>query len=495
MPAHCANRASALKVRICVRTLGVLLCLIAAGLPAKAQNTPPPPADATAQAEAPPKLTPEQLDQLCAPIALYPDALLAQVLMASAYPLDVVAADRWMAKNGNLTGDQMEKALEGEPWDISVKVLTHFPSVLKYMDENLDWTQALGDAFVNQQADVMASVQHLRQEAYAAGNLKSGPQQTVTNSSDGIVIDPADGQTVYVPQYNPQVVYTQGPTTVVTTGGATTVVTQPTTVVTQPGYSATDVAVTGLLSFTAGVVVGSLINNNNNWCNWGGGYVYAPIYHGGGYGWSGWGRPPPGWGYNGWNQGGHYGNNNININNNGNININNGGGQRWQPNNSRRPTPYGGKGATTRPVARDFGYGTPGKPGAAGTLPANQNRPNQAGGSNAFSGYGRGAGTAQASTRGAQSLNSSTRPNNYKPPAQGSATRPANIKPATTKPAGGGNFQPQKPGGYKPQAANPNRGGNVFGGGNGGFDRSASQRGAGSMGSAKKSGFRPQGRR
>src|SRR6185369_5013196 len=132
-------------------------------------------------------------------------------------------ADRFMQKNANLSGDQMEQALQGQPWDISVKTLTHFPSVLKYMDENLDWTQALGDAFVNQQSDVMASVQHLRAQAYAAGNLKSGPQQTVTNADNVIVIAPANGQTIYVPQYNPQVIYTQGPTTVITQPSTTVV--------------------------------------------------------------------------------------------------------------------------------------------------------------------------------------------------------------------------------------------------------------------------------
>src|SRR5215469_9363315 len=223
-----------------------ILTALMAALPARAQNAA---AEGAPPANAPQMLTAQQLDQLVAPIALYPDALLAQVLMASAYPVDVVAADRFLQKNPNLTGDQMEQALQGQPWDISVKTLTHFPSVLKYMDENLDWTQALGDAFVNQQSDVMASVQHMRAEAYAAGNLRSGPQQTVTASADTIVIAPTDGQTIYVPQYNPQVVYTQGPTTVVTGGGSTTVITQPTTTV----------VAAGLLSFTAGVVVGSLI--------------------------------------------------------------------------------------------------------------------------------------------------------------------------------------------------------------------------------------------
>jgi hypothetical protein len=450
--------------------LAALLLLAFVGMPsAWAQNAA---AEGAPPAAAPPKLTAEQLDQLTAPIALYPDALLAQVLMAAAYPVDVVAADRFMQKNGNLTGDQMEQALQNQPWDISVKTLTHFPSVLKYMDDNLDWTQALGDAFVNQQSDVMASVQHLRAEAYAAGNLKSGPQQTVTNADNQIVIAPANGQTIYVPQYNPQVIYTQGPTTVIT---------QPaTTVVTQPGYSTGDLVATGLLSFTAGVVVGSLINSNNDWFNWNQHTVYVPVYRGPGYGWSGWGRPPAGWGYNGWNQNNHYGNNNININiHNNNINVNN-GFRPWQPNANRRPPGYVGKPANYRPAGTDFGYGAGGKPNANVAKPnltGNQLPKAPAGNGNALAGVGRGSTTLQNSARGTQSLSSANRGGTipaYKPPAN---------KPAAKQPLAG--------------AQNFNRGGgnagSVFGGiRNGSFDRSASQRGGNSMRSAQRSGFRPK---
>jgi hypothetical protein len=416
--------------------------------PAAAASVTPPPAD-----QPPPALTSDQLDQLCAPIALYPDALLAQVLMASAYPLDVVAADRFMQKNGKLTGDAMEQALAKQPWDISVKTLTHFPSVLKYMDENLDWTQALGNAFVNQQADVMTSVQHLRSEAYAAGNLKTSPQQTVTMDNNNIIIAPTDGQTIYVPQYDPQVVYTQGPSTVV--------VTQPTTtVVTQPAYTSSDVVATGLLSFGAGILVGSLINNNC--CNWGGGYVYAPHY-GGGY--NGWGHQPPGWNNNGWQ---HNGNNNINIGND--INIGNGATKPWKPNNDRRPPLQNGRPGQVRPPARDFGYNN-GRPGRGGsTLPANT-RPGAGGG--AFGGYGNGSNTLQNSTRGQQSLGGNNRPGGTKP-----------VRPAQTK--------PMKP--ARTPQRNFNQGGGMFGGGSGQFNRSAGQRGAGSMGSAQRNGFKPPAR-
>jgi hypothetical protein len=451
--------------------LAALVLLVFAGAPsAWAQNAAADTAAAAAPAPAPPpKLTADQLDQLTAPIALYPDALLAQVLMASSYPLDVVAADRFMQKNANLSGDQMEQALQGQPWDISVKTLTHFPSVLKYMDDNLDWTQALGNAFVNQQSDVMASVQHMRAQAYAAGNLRSGPQQTVTNTDNQIVIAPA-GETIYVPQYNPQVIYTQAPTTVIT---------QPsTTVVTEPGYSTGDLVATGLLSFTAGVVVGSLINSNDDWFNWGHGGFYAPVYRGPGYGWSGWGRPPAGWNNNGWNRNNHYGNNNININN---FNGNN-GFRPWQPNNNRRPV--GGQAGNQLPAAgRDFGYGANGRPNLnANNKPnLNANKPplaagganrGQGAGGNALAGGGRGSTALQNSARGQQSLKAANRSGNipaYKPPAN---------RPAAKPPAARQNF---------------NRGGgnSAFSGNrNGGFARSASQRGGNSMRSAQRSGFR-----
>jgi Protein of unknown function (DUF3300) len=452
---------------------GLILALFGAVPPARAQNAA---AEGASPAPAPARLSAEQLDRLVAPIALYPDALLAQVLMASAYPVDVVAADRFLQKNPNLTGDQMEQALQKQPWDISVKTLTHFPSVLKYMDDNLDWTQALGDAFANQQSDVMTSVQHMRAEAYAAGNLKSGPQQTVTQTGTTIVIAPTDGQTIYVPQYNPQVVYAQGPTTVVT--GGTTVITQPTTtVVTQPGYSTGEMVAAGLLSFTAGVVVGSLIADNNNWCDWNHGAVYVPVYRGPGYGWAGWGRPPAGWGYNGWNNVNHYGNTNVNIHNT-NINVNNASFQRWQPNAARRPAAYGGQAGNVQ-ANRDFGYANGDKANLAGGQLGNRGQA----GTNALSGYGRGTTTQQNSVRGQQSLGGGSR---------------STVKPQTYGAAGGNTYKPQANRTAGSTGQNFNRGG--LGGGNGvfgssnsrGFDRQASQRGGGSMRSAQQHGFKPR---
>ena len=155
--------------------------------------------------------TPQQLDQLLAPIALYPDALLAQTLMAATYPLEVVEAARWSQANPNLKGDAAVTAVKDKTWDVSVKSLVAFPQTLAMMDKNLDWTQKVGDAMIGQQKDVAESVQRLRAKAQAAGNLKTTPQQKVTTqatgSSSAIVIEPANPELVYVPYYNPNWAY------------------------------------------------------------------------------------------------------------------------------------------------------------------------------------------------------------------------------------------------------------------------------------------------
>jgi len=149
----------------------------------------------------------EELDQLLAPIALYPDSLISQVLMASTYPLEIVQADRWAKQNKDLSGDSLTTALEKEAWDPSVKSLVNFPQVLTMMSEKLDWTQKLGDAFLAQQKDVMDTVQGLRKKAYEQGNLKTTEQQVVTAEPNIIVIESANPQVIYVPTYNPAVIY------------------------------------------------------------------------------------------------------------------------------------------------------------------------------------------------------------------------------------------------------------------------------------------------
>jgi hypothetical protein len=151
--------------------------------------------------------SPDQLQQLVAPIALYPDSLVAQILAASTFPEQVVEADRWLQAHPDLKGDALGQAVDPQPWDPSVKALTAFPSVLGNMDKNLSWTSSLGDAFFNQQQDVMDAVQAMRQRAQAAGNLQTTPQQTVDDQGSTIVIQPASTEVVYVPAYDPWLIY------------------------------------------------------------------------------------------------------------------------------------------------------------------------------------------------------------------------------------------------------------------------------------------------
>lgn len=151
--------------------------------------------------------TPEQLQQLVAPIALYPDSLVAQILAASAFPDQIVLADRWLQAHPELKGAALGQAVDPQPWDPSVKALTAFPTVLGNMDKNLSWTSSLGDAYYNQQQQVMDAVQVMRQRAQAAGTLNTTPQQNVTTQGSAIVIEPATPDVVYVPAYDPWVVY------------------------------------------------------------------------------------------------------------------------------------------------------------------------------------------------------------------------------------------------------------------------------------------------
>ena len=164
------------------------------------QSAAPPPPQAAQQ-------TPEQLQQLVAPIALYPDALVAQILAAATYPAEVVEADRWMQQHSDLKGKKLADEVNKQSWDPSVKALAQFPSVLANMDKNLSWTSSLGDAYVNQQQDVMDAVQVMRGRAQSAGNLNSTPQEKVTTQGQTIVIEPVNPDVVYVPQYDPWLVY------------------------------------------------------------------------------------------------------------------------------------------------------------------------------------------------------------------------------------------------------------------------------------------------
>ena len=151
--------------------------------------------------------TREQLEQLVAPIALYPDSLVAQILAASTFPDQVVEADRWVQSHPDLKGDDLAQAVDHMTWDPSVKALAAFPSVLGNMDKNLSWTSSLGDAYYNQEEDLMKAIQKMRRRAEKAGNLNSTPQQTVTTEGSDIQIEPVSPEIVYVPAYDPWIVY------------------------------------------------------------------------------------------------------------------------------------------------------------------------------------------------------------------------------------------------------------------------------------------------
>jgi uncharacterized membrane protein YgcG len=191
----------------------VALSVLMAAAPAVFSDPPTAtPADAYSEPAKPP-LTQAELDQLLAPIALYPDSLLSQVLMASTYPLEIVQADRWAQQNKSSPETAQMDELEDKPWDPSVKSLVNVPQVLEMMSNKLDWTIKLGDAFLEQQTDVMDTVQSLRSKARAAGNLESNANQKVAvepataTQPQIIVVQAPNPEIIYVPVYNPTIVY------------------------------------------------------------------------------------------------------------------------------------------------------------------------------------------------------------------------------------------------------------------------------------------------
>jgi hypothetical protein len=294
----------------------VLLTLLATtslffvtGQSANAQAQPRP-APAAAPAQSQQLLSAAELEQLVAPIALYPDALLADILMASTYPLEVVQAERWARDNRNLKGDAFEKALDAQSWDKSVKSLVITPDVLSTMNAKLDWTQKLGDAVLAQQPDVMDAVQRLRAKAQANNKLQTTKQQKVTVSSvpaannttrQVIAIEPAEPNTVYVPYYDPGVVY-----------GAWSYPAYPPYYWGYPGWIPGSAMAAGI-AWGAGIALSAWAINN-----WGGGF--------------------------------NWGNNNININRNTDINV-----DRGNNNFVHRPEHRHGVRYNNRDVQRRFG--------------------------------------------------------------------------------------------------------------------------------------------
>jgi hypothetical protein len=268
--------------------------------------------------------TPDQLDSLVAPIALYPDPLLGQVLAASTYPLEIVEANRWLKSNTTLKGEERTNAAAKQPWDASVQALVAFPDALKFLDDNIQWTTDLGNAFLDQQGDVMDAVQRMRKKAKDGGKLEATKEQKVevktVETKTVIEIQPSNPEVIYVPSYNPTVVY--GPPVY-------PYYPYPPIVYPAPVYTAGAVVATAAISFGVGVAMGAF---------------WRGCCHGG-YGWG------CGWGShnvtinNNFNT--RYGYNNVNNINGGNR-INS-GNSNWQHNPAHRDSvPYGNRNTAQR---------------------------------------------------------------------------------------------------------------------------------------------------
>lgn len=196
-------------------------------------------------------LSADQLDSLVAPLALYPDPVLSQVLVASTYPLEIVEADRWYKQNTGLKGQTLIDAAAKQPWDASIQALVALPDLLQQLDQNINWTTDVGNAFLAQESDVMAAVQRMRQKAQQNGKLQSTPQQTVSSVSEGggtyIEIQPANPQVVYVPQYDPAYIW------------------GPAAYYPYPAYYYPHPLAYGAISFGAGFAIGALWSNGGGW--------------------------------------------------------------------------------------------------------------------------------------------------------------------------------------------------------------------------------------
>ena len=319
------------------KTMGGALALLLGLTPGEVLAIDPTPAPAAAESPAAQeptiqKFTLAELETMLAPIALYPDALLAQLLPAAAYPLDIVQAQRWLEKHKSAASKNDFTAADRENWDPSVKALLRFPTVLRKMNDDLEWTENLGYAIVNQPQDVASVIQLLREKAEKSGALVTTKEQKVVrqkqNGREVVIIESQDPSVVYVPSYNPQTVYA-------------------------PGYNPAGAVAAGLLTFGLGVAVGSAISQP--YWNWGVGSFYAPVWPG----YAAWRPPYPGW-RAGMPVGG--GGNNVNIGNS--VNIGNGSGNNLINNKRWRPDP-----GHYRPGGR-FGAGGarpgPARPGGGG---------------------------------------------------------------------------------------------------------------------------------
>jgi len=395
-------------------------------------------------------LTASDIENIVSPIALYPDQLIAQILGAATYPDQITAASNWVASSG-LKDQALMQAADKQPWDPSVKALTQFPTVLDQMAKNLAWTSALGDAAFNQQADVMTAIQKLRQEAKAAGNLKTSKEiKVVQESPQTIVIQPANPQVVYVPTYNPTVVYG--------------------TPYNPPGYSTAALVTTGLISFGVGMAIGASMNNSC--CGWG--------YYGGG------------WGCN-WHGGHTMYQNNVYVSRSNTFYGNNRYHNNSYYKNNNRPVPYNNNGrynANNRPNNKqawsgnnNSGRGNGNKVNVNGDVNIGSNNKNKVGGGNT----NRPGNNNNGNNRPGANNNGNNRPgnnagNNRPGNNNAGANRPGNNNAGGNRPGAGGNNKAAADrgfGGNKPQTSNASALGGYKQGGNARADAS---RGKQSMG-------------
>ena len=386
-------------------------------------------------------IPPEQLDSLVAPIALYPDPLLAQTLAASTYPLEVIQLQQWMEKNKNLQGKALADAVAKQPWDPSTQSLVAFPDVVQRMAGNIQWTTDLGNAFLAQQSDVMAAVQRMRAKAQGTGNLKTNAQavvqtETVPSGQQVIKIEQANPDVVYVPSYDPTVVYGAAPPA------------YPYYPYTYPGY----VPGTALM--------------------WGAGIAMA------GAAWGAWGGH---WGDCDWNGGNVKINNNYNFNKNNNFNRNNVKNGNWQHNPQHRGNaPYGNRGTADKFGGRGPGQGNrpggggAGRPGGAGGI-GGAGRPGGPGGAGSAGRPGGAGGVGKPGGAGGVG----------KPGGAGGVGKPGGAggvgKPggAGARPSGAGGAN--KVGNRSVSSGASSRGGGISGG-SGNAARASSSRGGKSMG-------------
>jgi hypothetical protein len=385
-------------------------------------------------------LTASDIENIVSPIALYPDQLIAQILGAATYPDQITAASNYV-NSSSLKGDALMKAVDGQPWDPSVKALTQVPTVLDQMAKNLAWTSALGDAAFNQQKDVMTAIQKLRQEAKAAGNLKTTKEiKVVQESPQTIVIQQASPTVVYVPTYNPTVVYG--------------------TPYNPPGYSTAALVTTGLISFGVGMAIGASMNNSC--CGWG--------YYGGG------------WGCN-WHGGHTMYQNNVYVSRSNTFYGNNRYHNNSYYKNNNRPVPYNNNGrynANNRPNNKqawsgnnNSGRGNGNKVNVNGDVNIGSNNKNRPGNNN------------NGNNRPGNNNNANNRPgnnnNNNRPGNNAGNNRPGNNNAGGNRPGAGNNNRAAADRGFggKPQQSNASALGGYKQGGNARADAS---RGRQSMG-------------